>query len=183
MALPLRLSVQQTARHGLHLGQRLVAAENASHMMDDDDVRNEQGMAALDAGGAARTDLLDRLNRAVDASGAGVRALQEIQFRFLVAAAAAGVIELRADPDELRAMMKKDEAQLARALRQSALVTAAYTYRGFLDGDLEAYAEALEHPDMQSVYELLNAVQHEITANRFEALAARMAQLSPGQEL
>jgi hypothetical protein len=165
------------------LGQRLVAAENASHMMDDDAARQDQGAAALAAGGEARQALLDRLNQAVDASGSGVRALQEIQFRFLLAAAAAGVVELRADPDELRAMMKRDEPQLARALRQSALINAAFTYRDFSDADLEAYATALEEPQMQLVYQLLNAVQHEITANRFEALAVRMAQLRPGEEL
>lgn len=46
-----------------------------------------------------------------------------------------------------------------------------------------AYAEALEQPDMQKVYELLNAVQYEIMANRFEVLAARMSGLQPGQDI
>jgi len=36
---------------------------------------------------------------------------------------------------------------------------------------------------MARVYELMNAVQYEIMANRFEVLAARMAELQPAQEL
>ena len=36
---------------------------------------------------------------------------------------------------------------------------------------------------MQRVYELLNAVQYEITANRFEALAYRMSDVEPGQDI
>jgi hypothetical protein len=41
----------------------------------------------------------------------------------------------------------------------------------------------LEHPLMQQVYALLNAVQYEITANRFEALAYRLQDLQPAQDL
>jgi len=36
---------------------------------------------------------------------------------------------------------------------------------------------------MQGVYVLMNAVQYEIMANRFEVLAVRMADLQPGQDL
>ena len=46
-----------------------------------------------------------------------------------------------------------------------------------------AYAEALEHPKMRKVYELMNAVQYEIMANRFEAVAARLADMQPSQDL
>ena len=49
--------------------------------------------------------------------------------------------------------------------------------------DLRAYVAALEHPIMARVYELMNAVQYEILANRFEVLAARMRGLTPAQEL
>ncbi|MCB1365565.1 MAG: DUF2059 domain-containing protein [Rhodobacteraceae bacterium] len=168
------------------LGQRLVKAENAAHMMEDDAAKQREGMeivAGLVEQGAPRLDLLKRMNRAIDAADTSVRALQEIQFRFLMAASAAGVIELRADPDELRAMMQRNEGRLRRAMQQSALAGSAYTYQGFSDADLRAYAEALEQPDMQKVYELLNAVQYEIMANRFEALAARMSGLRPGQDI
>lgn len=72
---------------------------------------------------------------------------------------------------------------MRRALQRSALAGAAWTYRAFSDDDLRRYAEALEQPDMQLVYELLNAVQFEIMANRFEVLAARMADLHPEQDI
>ena len=51
------------------------------------------------------------------------------------------------------------------------------------EAELLDYAKALEHPEMQRVYELMNAVQYEIMANRFEILAGRMAGMAPGQEL
>ncbi len=168
------------------LGQRLVAAENESHMVEDDEAKLEQGrriVAGLVARGSPRVELLKRMNRAIDASGTGLRAVQQIQMRFLLAASAAGVIELQMDADELTAMLRSQEGELRRALQQSALAGAAQTYRDFSDADLAAYAAALEEPEMMQVYELLNAVQYEITANRFEVLAARLADLSPGQEL
>lgn len=168
------------------LGQRLVVAENASHMMEDDAAKQTEGMrivAGLVETGSPRLELLKRMNRAIDADGASVRALQEIQFRFLLSASAAGVIQLRTDPDELRAMMKREEGQLRRALQQSALLGSAWTYRDFSDDDVLIYVEALEQARMQKVYALLNAVQYEIMANRFEALAARMSGLQPGQDI
>ena len=56
-------------------------------------------------------------------------------------------------------------------------------YQSFSDEELLAYTEALEDPQMQEVYQLMNAIQFEIMANRFEVLAAEMANLQPGQEL
>ena len=167
-------------------GRRLVEAENASHMIEDDTDKTAQGeaiVANLVETGSDRLVSLQRMNAAIDVSGTGARALQEIQIRFLMAAAAAGVIELRMDGDELRAMMQEQEGQLGLALQTSALSGAAFTYRDFSDQEVEAYAAALEHPDMQLVYELMNAVQYEIMANRFEKLAKRMADLHPGQDL
>ena len=168
------------------LGQRLVVAENASHMMEDDAAKTAQGeaiVAHLVADGSDRLNSLNRMNAAVDTAGNGVRALQEIQLRFLIAAEAAGVIELRMDIEDLRGMMQQQEGELRRAMQSSGLSGAAYTYRDFSDADVLAYAMALEHPDMKLVYELMNAVQYEIMANRFEKLAARMAELHPGTEL
>ena len=69
------------------------------------------------------------------------------------------------------------------SMRASALAAAAYTYQDFSREDLQAYLEALETPEMQTVYQLMNAVQYEIMANRFEVLAGRMAEMHPGQEL
>lgn len=167
------------------LGQRLVVAENAAHMMDDP-AKEEEGkkiIADLVAEGSARPQMIQRMNRAIDASGASLRAIQEIQMRFLLAASAAGVIELQMDVDELRTLFKSQERELRRLLLKSAIAGAAYTYRDFSDDDLETYVQALEEPEMKQVYELLNAVQYEVMANRFEVLAARMAELHPGQDI
>jgi hypothetical protein len=43
--------------------------------------------------------------------------------------------------------------------------------------------EALEQPLMQDVYKLLNAVQYEITANRFEELAFRLSDSEPAHDI
>ena len=83
----------------------------------------------------------------------------------------------------LRAALKGQEAQVRMMLQQSMLTGSAFTYRDIEDRDLVAYAEALEHPMMSRVYELLNAVQYEIMANRFEVLAVQMAKLHPSQDL
>ncbi len=168
------------------LGQRLVEVENAAHLDEEDDERRDAGralVAGMVEAGDARLEILKRMNAAVSGDDASVRAFQEIQYRFLLAASAAGVLELRVDPDELRAMLERDQDRLRIAMRESALANAAATYETLSDDDLTAYADALEHPDMQQVYVLMNAVQYEIMANRFEILAARMADLQPGQEL
>ncbi|WP_170760619.1 DUF2059 domain-containing protein [Ruegeria lacuscaerulensis] len=168
------------------LGQRLVEAENDSHMIEDEDAKQLEGqeiVAELIQQGSKRVESLKRMNRAIDSSGTALRALQEIQLRFLLAASASGVIELQLNADELRQMMKQNEAGMRQALQLSALAGAAYTYQDFSDADVIAYAEALEEPLMQEVYELLNAIQYEIMAMKFEVLAARMADLHPAQDI
>ncbi|MEX0285638.1 MAG: DUF2059 domain-containing protein [Paracoccaceae bacterium] len=168
------------------LGQRLVEAENASHMMEDDELKQEEGrmlVAAMVEAGSPRLETIKRMNNAIDSSGHSTRALQEIQMRFLLAASAAGVIELRLDEGELRALMKTREGELTRTLAESGLAGAAYTYQSFSDEDLVEYAEALETPQMQKVYELMNAVQYQIMANRFERLAVEMADLQAEQDI
>ncbi|TDE34521.1 DUF2059 domain-containing protein [Antarcticimicrobium sediminis] len=168
------------------LGQRLVAAENHSQRLEDDSAKQAEGkqiLADLRDSDPGRIKALERMNGSIDAAGASLRAMQEIQFRFLMAASAAGVVELRTDADELRALLKQNEAELREAIRASALAGSAFTYRDFTDEEIVAYTEALDHPLMQEVYELLNATQYEIMANRFEVLAARMAELRPGQDI
>ncbi len=168
------------------LGQRLVEAENASHMVEDDEVKQQEGRALVAEAveqGDERVETLQNLNEAVDSDGNSVRAVQEIQVRFLMAASNAGILEQDLDEGALRAAMKAGEDELRQAMRASALAGAAYTYQTFSNDELQAYLEALEHPDMQTVYQLMNAVQYEIMANRFEVLAARMAEMHPGQEL
>ncbi len=174
------------AFYATDLGQRLVVAENAAHMAGDDAAREAEGrriVADLVREGSERVEILQRMNSAIDSSGHTLRALQEIQIRFLLAASAAGIIDMPLDDTELRAMIREQEGEMRRALQRSALAGAAWTYRAFSDDDLRRYAEALEQPDMQLVYELLNAVQFEIMANRFEVLAARMADLHPEQDI
>ncbi len=168
------------------LGQRLVEAENAAHMDEDDEAKDAVGqqiVSDLVQAGSDRVESLKRMNQAVDASGTSLRALQEIQVRFLLAASASGVIELQMNGDELREFMKRQEPEMRRSLQLSALTGAAYTYKDFSDDDVDAYVEALEQPLMQEVYELLNAIQYEIMAMRFEVLAARMAELRPAQDI
>lgn len=168
------------------LGQRLVKAENASHLVEDDEAKQLEGqriVAKLVKQGSQRVEALKRMNRAIDSADTAVRALQEIQVRFLLAASAAGVIDLQLDADGLRQMMRLSESEMRQSMQVSALANAAYTYQNFSDADVEAYTRALEQPLMQEVYELLNAVQYEIMAMRFEVLAARMADLRPAQDI
>jgi hypothetical protein len=167
------------------LGQRLVVAENASHVMEGDEKQAAGAdlVAGMIADGSQRIEILKRLNRATDASGTATQAVQEVQMRFLLAASAAGVVDLRLDADGLRQSMKAREGMLRRSMQRAALAGAAFTYRDFSDAELTTYAEALETPVMQRVYELLNAVQFEIMAGRFEALAMRLADLRPEQDI
>ena len=168
------------------LGQRLVEVENASHMIEDDGAKRETGeemVTAMMRGGDDRLQVIKALNAAIDQSGNAVRAVQEVQVRFLMAASHAGVLERAIDEDSLRALLKQGENELRIQLKAGALANAAYTYADISTEDLETYRDALEHPRMQRVYELMNAVQFEIMAGRYERLAARMAGLHPGQEL
>ncbi|KEJ97600.1 hypothetical protein SAMN05444149_101717 [Pseudosulfitobacter pseudonitzschiae] len=168
------------------LGRRLVVAENNSHMEDDSETKSEAGqaiVAGLERIGSPRLDALKRMNAASDSAGTAVRAIQEVQVRFLMAAAAAGVIELKMEEPDLREAMRADEDELRQSIAESALNGAAYTYQAFSDAEVLEYAKALEDPDMRKVYDLMNAVQYEIMANRYEALAARMRNLQPSQEL
>ena len=168
------------------LGQRLVVAENSSHMVEDDGLKSESGgqiIEGLNSIGSPRVALLERLNAASGSEDNSLRSIQEIQIRFLMAAAGAGVIELQMDEPDLREAMRAQEDETRTMLRQSALEGAAYTYQAFSDAEVVAYAEALEHPDMRQVYDLMNAVQYEIMADRFEAVAERLRMMQPSQDL
>ncbi|CUH53679.1 DUF2059 domain-containing protein [Shimia marina] len=167
------------------LGQRLVAVENSSHM-GDDIAKDTDGAALLDALKAnddPRIDLFKRMNHAIDPKDIGGQAMTEIQVRFLLAASYAGVISLRTDEEGLRAALNENAEEIAHEMEQSSLRNAAYTYQDFSVEEIAAYTEALEHPDMMTVYELMNAVHFEVMSNRFEALALRMGELQPAQEL
>ncbi|WP_370401382.1 DUF2059 domain-containing protein [Sulfitobacter sp. JB4-11] len=168
------------------LGTRLVAVENKSHMIEEDGLRSESGaeiIAGLESIDSPRVDLLARLSNASGSEDNAIRAIQEVQVRFLMAAAGAGVIELRMEEPDLREALKEQEGALRSSIKANALASSAYTYQAFSDAEVEAYAEALEHPLMVEVYELMNAVQYEIMANRFEAVALRLSSMQPSQDL
>lgn len=100
------------------LGQRLVEAENASHMANDEAKQSEGTALVADwvAEGDARVDILRQLNQAVDAADSGVRAVQEIQVRFFVAASRSGILDYDIDEETLRRVIKQGEAELRVSL-------------------------------------------------------------------
>lgn len=168
------------------LGARLVEVENKSHMTEDDGLKSESGEAIIDGLiriGSPRVEILKRMNAASDSAGTAIRAIQEVQVRFLMAAAGAGVIELQMDEPDLRELLGATEPELRISLQTSGLAGSAYTYQAFSDAEVEAYTLALEHPDMKQVYNLMNAVQFEVMADRYEALAVRMVNLKPSEDL
>lgn len=168
------------------LGRRLVVAENASHMSEDDALKSESGaaiVAGLERLDSERLGYLERMTEASDSAGTGMRAFREVQVRFLMAAAGAGVIELQLEEPDLRELLGSNEDEIRAELEQNAIKSAAYTYQAFSDEEVLTYTEALEHPKMRQVYDLMNAVQFEVMANRFEALARAMSALQPSQEL
>jgi len=168
------------------LGRKLVAAENASHLDADDETKLTRGATLLAEAreeAAGRVAVLERMNAAVDGAGQSVRAAQEIVVRFMMAASHAGVLPDRLDEQALRALIRGQEDEMRAEMAAAGLANAAYTYRDLTVEELKAYARALEHPRMQLVYELMSAVQYEIMASRFEILAARMAEMHPGEEL
>ena len=168
------------------LGRRLVVAENASYMNEDDALKTESGeaiIAGLTRLDSPRLGYLERMSAASGSADTAVRAIQEVQVRFLMAAAGAGVIELQLEEPDLRELLSAEEDTMKAEIEAGALSNAAYTYQAFSDAEVLEYAEALENPRMREVYNLMNAVQYEIMANRFEALAIAMQRLQPSQEL
>lgn len=168
------------------LGQRLVEVENASHMEEDDDLKSESGeqiIAGLVRIGSPRVEILKRLNAASDTEDNAIRAIQEVQVRFLMAAAGAGVIELQMEEPDLREALRSQEGEMRTSIKANALANAAFTYQAFSDDEMTSYAAELEHPKMQKVYALMNAVQYEIMANRYEAVAERLSGMQPSQDL
>ncbi|MEM9968803.1 MAG: DUF2059 domain-containing protein [Pseudomonadota bacterium] len=172
--------------YGSDLGRRLVAVENKSHITEDQALKTESGQSILEGLrriDSPRIDILQRLNDASNVNDGSVRAIQEVQIRFLMAAAAAGVIELRMEEADLREAMRSQQDELRAAIRAGGLADAAYTYQAFSDEEMSTYADALSEPDMQTVYALMNAIQFEIMADRFEEIAQRLALMQPSQDL
>ena len=162
------------------LGKRLVVVENASYLEEDEALKSEAGQDI--AAGLVRLGS-PRLNNAIGGEDHAIRAIQEVQVRFLMAAAGAGVIELQMDEPDLREALRSQEGEMRLSMQANALASAAYTYQAISDADLTQYAAALENSKMQQVYALMNAVQYEIMANRFEAVAQRLGTMQPSQDL
>ena len=184
-ALSDEMLVHAAAFYASDLGMRLVAVENAAHSAEDsavDRARGEALVATMVADGSVRLEFLKRMNHAIDPQNIGTQAAQDVQIRFLLAASDAGVIN-RIDEATLRSLMEEQAAEMSVEIEAAALASAARIYEGFSDAEVEAYAEALEDPIMQQVYELMNGVQYALMADRYEKLALRMAELSPGEEL
>ena len=168
------------------LGKKLVRAENASHDIEDGDVTLEAGsriIAQMVQDSDPKIEVFRRMTQAVSDSDDTLRAVQTIQVRFLNAASDAGIINLQMDPETLAEAMREQEPFLRISISEGALASNAYTYQGFSLDELNAYVDALEHPLMQEVYSLLNSIQYEIQANRYEALAYRLTELTPNADL
>ena len=106
-----------------------------------------------------------------------------MQIRYLMSAMAAGSIELDFSEAELRGILNEQAPAIREDIARSSIIGAAYTYQSLTDDQVKAYRAALEDPQMQQVYEILNAVQYEVMAERYEALAVELAKLAPQTEL
>lgn len=167
------------------LGQRLVAAENAAHVTPDEE-RHAEGETLLRAmmeDNPARLEDLQAMMDAIGGVDASVRSVIEVQVRYLLSAMSAGSVDIDYSEDELRALIAEQEPQIRRDIAVYSMLGAAYAYRDFSDEDVHAYRLALEVPQMRQVYELLNAIQFEVMAERYEVLAAELAKLAPQQDI
>lgn len=174
------------AFYATELGQRLVQAENAAHLVADGEIKHIAGeriVADLVRDGDDRVEVLKRMGRAVEAGENSVKAVQEVQFRFIMAAVAAGMIELQLEPEDLKERLEEQENEMRLSMQTSGLTSSAYAYQDFTNDELATYSDALETPQMQKVYQLLNAIQFEITASRYEDLAHRLANIGPSEDI
>ncbi len=182
--MPDELVSHGMAFYGSDLGQRLVQAENESHMTPDEERYRigEDLVAAMLDDNPGRAEDLRAMTNAIGGVDSSVRAVIEIQVRYLMAAAAR-TSEATYSEAELRAILAEQVPRMRENIEIYSLLGSAYAYRDFTDDEVAAYLAALEHPLMQQVYEVLNAVQYEVMAERYEALAARLDELSPQQEI
>lgn len=167
------------------LGQRLVEVENESHMTDDA-VKYTEGaeiVADLLEAGDLRVQLYKAMGDAIGSTDVAIRSLIEIQVRYLMAAMAAGASDLELDEDDLRGILQSQSDQMREGIEENSLIANAYAYRAIGEADLIDYLAALQDPRMGQVYEILNAVQFEIMANRYETMASRLDELAPETEL
>jgi len=167
------------------LGQRLVAVENESHMVASavKDAEAARILDALSSEGSARIDQYRAMNNAIGGVESNLRAVIEIQVRYLMAAMNAGSVDFEMSEADLRGIFQSQAPQLRQGIEINGIMGGAYAYRDISDADVTAYVAALENPKMRQVYEILNAVQFEIMAERYERLATALADLSPQQDI
>jgi hypothetical protein len=167
------------------LGQRLVTAENEAQAISDEErhAAGEQILTGLMQDNPDRVEDYRAMMEAIGGVEAGLRAVTEIQVRYLLAAMAAGSVEIEMSEEELRAAIAEQAPQMRENLAIYSLLSAAFTYRDMSDEDVQAYRAALEEAEMRQIYEILNGIQYEVMAGRYEVLAAGLADLTPQQEL
>ena len=171
--------------YGSDLGQRLVVAENESHLTPDEK-RYAEGEALLGtmvADNPGRVEDYRLMMEAIGGVESSVRAMVEIQVRYLISAIGAGMVDIDYSEAELRALIEEQVPEMRRDMEIYSMLGTAYAYRDFSDDDVRAYREALETPEMRQIYELLNAIQFEVMAERYEVLAGELAGLAPQQDL
>ncbi len=183
--MPDELVVHGAEFYASELGQRLVAVENASHMEGLDDRRaiGDEIVAELAEANPERLEDFQAMMDAIGGVDASVRNIVEVQIRYLLAAMAAGTVDLEFSEAELRAIMAEQVPAMKTEIARNSIVGAAYTYRDVSDEDIRAYRAALEDPVMKQVYEALNAIQFQVMAERYEVLAGELAGLAPQTEL
>jgi len=167
------------------LGQRLVAVENESHMADDQERMAEGGRLVDEMSNTdmKRLQLMQDLATAVGSTDVSIRALVEMQVRFTMAAAAAGSLALGMSEDELRARSTDAMDGLRDQIATMGVIGNAYTYRALSNEDVAEYVRELKTPEMQQIYDVLNAVQYEIMIEKYEELGSRMGELKPETDL
>ncbi len=167
------------------LGQRLVAAENASLATPDDEkyAMAEELLSDMIASDPERLEMYREMTSAIGGIDQSVRSVIEIQVRYLMAAMAAGSSDLDMSEADLRAMLQEQAPEIAQNVAIYGILGSAYTYRNFSNDEIAEYLRALQDPKMKQVYEILNAIQFEIMADRYEKLAAALAGLQRQTEL
>lgn len=167
------------------LGQRLVAVENASHLTPEAEKYGEAErlLAEYQRTGSPRIAWYEAMTVAIGGIDSTVRALIEVQVRYLMAAMAAGSAGIEMSEADLRGLFQAQAPAIREDVRHYSLLSSIYAYRDISDADIAAYVAALEHPKMRQVYEVLNAIQFEVMAERYEELAAALAGLSPQQDI
>ena len=183
--MPDELLDHGSAFYSSPLGQRLVEVENESHMADDTE-KYEEGerlTGELLEQNSIRIDLFREMGVAIGSTDTAVKSIVEIQVRYLMAAVAAGVSDFDISEEDLRLMLMEQAGEMRKNIEVNSLVANAYAYRALSDEELIDYLAALQDPKMGQVYEILNAVQYQIMAERYETLASRLVDLRPEQEL